>query len=208
MKTGIIYLVTNKVNGKKYIGQTYVQLPYRKRRHFKSAFVYGSNLQFHQALRKYGKESFIWDIIETTDISLLDEREIYWVSYHDSFNNGYNMNEGGGSSRGYHHTEETKNKIRNSMKGRSNLDHWVDRYGKEKGINVYNEYIKNLKKRKGKKKIDYMIEKYGEIEGTRRYHEFVEKIRNSRKGTKLSEDHKKKIGIGQRKFHENKKGET
>ena len=194
MKKGIIYLATNKVNDKKYIGQTYTALDYRKRRHFKSAFLYESNLTFHQALRKHGKENFTWTTIEDCDVSILDEKEIHWVKYYDSFDNGYNMTEGGGSSRGYHHTKETKEKIRNSMKGKSNLDHWIAKYGEEKGNEVYKEYISKLKKRKGKSRLDGMIEKYGEKEGKRRYDKMIIKMKAGHKGKILSEAHKKAIG--------------
>lgn len=38
----------------------------------------------------------------------LDEREIFWIKFFDSYNNGYNLTEGGSSTRGYKHTEEYK----------------------------------------------------------------------------------------------------
>lgn len=46
-------------------------------------------------MRKYGIENFIFSEIECCDDILLDEREIYWISYFDSYNNGYNSTIGG-----------------------------------------------------------------------------------------------------------------
>lgn len=51
---------------------------------------------FHCAIRKYGEDAFTWEIIDTAMTEdELNEKEKYWISSHDSFNNGYNMTEGG-----------------------------------------------------------------------------------------------------------------
>ena len=44
-------------------------------------------------MKNYGPENFSIEKIEETEN--LDEREIYWIQYYDSFNNGYNMTLGG-----------------------------------------------------------------------------------------------------------------
>ena len=48
-------------------------------------------------MRKYGIENFTFEIIEECSQEQLNEREIYWISYYDSFNKekGYNMTPGG-----------------------------------------------------------------------------------------------------------------
>ena len=56
---------------------------------------YGSECKFHKALRKYGKDNFTQEIIEEVDDKLLDEREIYWIRFYDSFKHGYNSTVGG-----------------------------------------------------------------------------------------------------------------
>lgn len=181
-KTGIIYLVTNLINDKKYVGQTYTLFESRKRRHYKNAFVYNQPFTFYNALRKYGKENFKWEIIEKDiEISLLDEREIYWIKFYDSHTNGYNMTDGGRTVKGYKHTEESKNKIRQKTKGISNLDRYIARYGEIEGRKVYDDYINKMKNRKGKKRIDLLIEKYGEMEGKKKYEAMVESIKAMRK---------------------------
>lgn len=47
------------------------------------------------AIRKYGAESFIVEEIEQCKNNKLDERERYWISYYDSYKNGYNLTTGG-----------------------------------------------------------------------------------------------------------------
>ena len=91
---GYIYKITNKLNNKVYIGQTICQPSKRWYHHLADANL-GSNVKFHRALRKYGKDNFTRDIIEEIDDELLDEREIYWIEYYDSFKNGYNSTKGG-----------------------------------------------------------------------------------------------------------------
>ena len=43
----------------------------------------------------------------------LNNKEIYWINYYDTTdkNKGYNLCEGGGNTKGYHHTEESKMKM-------------------------------------------------------------------------------------------------
>jgi len=116
---GLIYLVENKINGKKYIGQCITQLNYRKAKHFSAAFKFNSQSRFHEALRKYGKRNFKWEIIENNvAVDYLDNREIFWIDFYDTLKSGYNMTSGGGTIRGYHHTLETKEHLKNVMKGK------------------------------------------------------------------------------------------
>jgi len=53
MKTYIVYKITNKKNGKSYIGKTEYSLEHRWNRHLSSA-KNGSKFRFHSAIRKYG----------------------------------------------------------------------------------------------------------------------------------------------------------
>ena len=90
-----IYKVTNKVNGKVYIGQS-VDIGRRWRQHMTAA----DDIYFHKAIQKYGVDNFIWEVIEKCKKSELDERESYWIEYYDSFNKGYNCTKGGGCTGG------------------------------------------------------------------------------------------------------------
>ena len=88
---GYIYKITNKVNGKSYIGQTRNSVEFRWRQHKNNKNGYA----LHAAIRKYGAENFEVETLEKCDISRLDEREIYYIDKYDTFNNGYNLSKGG-----------------------------------------------------------------------------------------------------------------
>lgn len=123
---GTIYLVTNKLNGKQYVGQTVVA---RNR-------VGHGNL-IRQAYKKHGYRNFTYELIcgGIDDRPTLNYVERFWISVIDSkAPNGYNIENGGSSkgkvseetkeklrlaATGYKHTEEAKAKIREAMKHRS-----------------------------------------------------------------------------------------
>ena len=90
-----IYKVTNKINGKVYIGQS-VDIGRRWCEHMNAK----DDIYFHKAIQKYGVENFEWEVIEQCKKKDLDEREIYWIEYYDSFNKGYNCTKGGDGNSG------------------------------------------------------------------------------------------------------------
>ena len=91
----IIYKATNKVNGKSYIGQTIRTLYERKKSHFNVAYN-NPQFAFHNAIRKYGKENFKWEILcGCKDIDELNKKEKYYIKEYKTFGkNGYNMTTG------------------------------------------------------------------------------------------------------------------
>ena len=96
----IIYKITNKINGKVYVGQTARSLNIRWAQHI-SASNNGSKLHLHCAIRKYGVDNFIVEVIDTaTSKEELDCKEKYWISYFGSTDNniGYNCSYGGESN--------------------------------------------------------------------------------------------------------------
>ena len=98
-----IYKITNKVNGKCYIGQSInikKRLSQHKSQTYRNIHI---NKILYQAIKKYGIENFTFDIIEKCETNSLDDREKYWIEYYDSYNNGYNGAKGGkGISSEYH----------------------------------------------------------------------------------------------------------
>lgn len=96
MKTGLIYKFTNKINNKIYIGQTTQTLEQRVNKHLQSL---DDNTYFHRSLKKYGINNFnIETIEESIPLSELDNREIYWIKYYNSYytsGKGYNLTKGG-----------------------------------------------------------------------------------------------------------------
>ncbi len=105
-----IYQATNKVNGKRYIGQTtYDKLSKRINTHWHYAKTSGSNLPFPNALRKYGRENFNWSILEECDKEVRGEREVYWI---DKVKPEYNATKGGdGGTLGNPCSDETRKLI-------------------------------------------------------------------------------------------------
>lgn len=97
----IIYKATNKVNNKCYIGQTINALSYRRMHHYKDANSGRYSVYFHHAIRKYGKDNFIWEVLENCNSKEeLDEMEFHYIKQYNSFKpSGYNMTLGGDGGR-------------------------------------------------------------------------------------------------------------
>lgn len=94
--TGIIYIITNDINDKVYIGQTIQTLKQRWQQHCrKPSSKQESNMLIKRAILKYGREHFFIREIEKCNIEDLDTREIYYIKLYDSVNTGYNMTKGG-----------------------------------------------------------------------------------------------------------------
>lgn len=121
VEKGKIYKITNLVNGKIYVGKTALTLEERFSAHWNDAKSNHTNQILHHAMRKYGIENFIIELIEECNLDVINEREMYWIKTLDSrwgySNKGYNMTDGGEGVKGHRHTEESKNKIRKALAG-------------------------------------------------------------------------------------------
>jgi len=133
-----VYKITNKVNGKIYIGITNQGAnTTRWYKHCSDANV-GSTFPLHNAIRKYGKENFQIEVIEIVDdVEVLKEREIYWIKYYDSYNRkkGYNLTLGGDGTFGRFHSEETKEKIRQKAIGRKLSEDVKEKFRNRTNVN-------------------------------------------------------------------------
>lgn len=103
-----IYKISNDVNDLVYIGQTKREdIMIRFKEHYYYAHTKdGKYRAFGKAINEIGFEHFKIEVLEECDQSMLNEREIYWISYYDSYNHGYNMTPGG--QQGEQHTSEEK----------------------------------------------------------------------------------------------------
>jgi len=112
---GRIYQITNKLNGKFYVGKTIKSLSIRFYKHCYDAVKRNSRCYFHKAIRKYGKQNFVIEEIEVCENDL-GNREIFWIS---TLKPEYNQTLGGdGGILGYSHTEETKKLLSIKRKGK------------------------------------------------------------------------------------------
>ena len=123
-----IYKITNKVNSKVYIGQSVRPVEKRFNRHMNDAIKNKLDTHFARAIRKYGKDNFICEVIDTAinqnDLTL---KEQYWIQYYDSVNFGYNETDAISKCGGNTYASKTKEellgiseKIRKSKMGKLN----------------------------------------------------------------------------------------
>jgi group I intron endonuclease len=135
---GYIYMLIDKRNGKKYVG---------KHNGNKTEY-WSSGIVPNRIAKKHGRNIFDRIILEDNieDLKKLNEREKFYISEHDSFNNGYNSTiggEGGGhwiylksdeeklvifnkkseKLKGRVFSEETKKKLSEQKKGIKNPNH-------------------------------------------------------------------------------------
>ena len=97
---GIIYLVTNEKNGKKYIGQTKKDLSIRKAQHIKSSKIKNKRNKFAlaSAIEKYGEDAFSFVIIKEGKFNCekLNELESFFIKEYSTIApDGYNLTSGG-----------------------------------------------------------------------------------------------------------------
>lgn len=92
-----IYKITNKINNNAYIGLS-VNIEKRWKNHIErstSNFDKEYDKVLYKAFRKYGIENFSFEILEECPLEELKEKEIYWISFYDTYHHGYNATPGG-----------------------------------------------------------------------------------------------------------------
>lgn len=87
---GVVYMIINMCNDKRYIGITTRSVEERFEEHCKA------NSYIGRAIRKYGRENFFVSIIDTAD----DKEELFelereYIKFHGTYKNGYNLTIGG-----------------------------------------------------------------------------------------------------------------
>ena len=123
-----IYKITNIQNNKVYIGQTIRPIKDRFNRHINDALHNGIDTHFARAIRKYGKESFTIEEIDSANTQEeLNQKERYWIQYYNSIKDGYNETDaiskcGGNTyqSKTEKEIEVIKNKISEGKLGAKN----------------------------------------------------------------------------------------
>lgn len=197
---GFIYITTNIINGKKYIGQKIFDNKFNN--------YLGSGKLLKQAIKKYGKKNFYREIIAITyNKNELNELEIEYICLHNAVNSKdyYNISHGGDSPmaglywseeqkqglseamKGHEVSEETKAKISESLKGEKHHN-----YGK---IMSEEQKLKLSEVRMGVLHSKETREKISQSHiGITHSEESKQKMSISRKGVKMSEERKIKMG--------------
>lgn len=196
-----IYLWTNLINNKKYVGQA--QSFYNRMTTYKTK---GATKFLQNAIKKYGIENFDITILEKCPIDKLDEREQYWMDFYKSYEreNGYNICKYASITRGYKYTDEVKQKIKETKSKRvyqkpiKELNGMYGKHHTEEAKNKIRESTKRLwenpeyrkmqsERMSGEKNYFYNVHMYGELNPRYGKHctlETKQKISNKAKGRK------------------------
>lgn len=137
-----IYIITNLLNNKRYVGMTSKHLSERWSLH-KADARRNKPWHLHRAIRKYGEENFTIELLEETTVSSLEELGKIETSWIEKLKPEYNMTTGGEGHTGIsmagekngmfnkHHTAESKEKISINRKGKGGRPGELNpRYGK------------------------------------------------------------------------------
>lgn len=112
-KYNYIYILINKLNGKKYIGK-------HSTNNLQDYYM-GSGIIVKEIQKKYGKKIFSKQIIEycNSEEQCL-QKEKYWIKYYNALQSEdfYNLDEGGAGHTGYIPSEETRKKMSQKAKQR------------------------------------------------------------------------------------------
>ena len=186
-KIGIIYCWRNTQNEKRYIGQT-IDPKRRYREHKRHLGHYDGQNLFGRALNKYSSMSdWEYTVIEEVPKDMLDEREIYWIAFYNSFNQGYNMSKGGMRHDGYEMSAETRRKLSMAHKGKKRPAKTCKKISEAlKGITRSEETRKKLSEvNKGRKHTPETLKKLSEAsKGRKHTPEARKKISEAHKGRK------------------------
>lgn len=149
---GWIYKITNKVNGKVYVGQTVQKnVKYRWKDHTRKLNQNNHpNKHIQASWNKYGEENFVFEVIEEFNPEMnfdLNNLEKFWIKHYDSSNpeKGYNKTLGGDGSGTL--TEEAKQKLRQVNLGKvQSAETIAKRVEKLKGQKRTEEHCSNISK--------------------------------------------------------------
>ena len=165
MNNYAVYVHINKINDKRYVGQT----NNIERRWRSNGVDYKNSLYFYNAIQKYGWNNFEHIILkDNLTKEEADKWEKYYIDfYHSRYNeNGYNIREGGNRQL----SEETRQKL--------------SQIAKEKGL---------WKGDNNPRHLDPLFGERNGMYGKKHSEETKQKISEANKGRQLTEETKQKI---------------
>jgi group I intron endonuclease len=152
-----IYIIRCTENGKTYVGQS-VDIETRKKGHRSSLRANKhKNPHLQSAYNKYGEIAFEHTVVEICAIELLNERELHWISIFNSTESSVGFNLRGGGDAIHSMSQESKDKISKTTKGRIGKPCTEEAKAKiseaKKGIELSDSTKANMSKsRQGKRK--------------------------------------------------------
>lgn len=92
-----LYVITNSINSKEYVGITITTLDTRLRGHKRAALAKNSQSRLHRAMRKYGLGKFSIELIrnDAKNFKELANQEVDEIQKRQTLTNGYNITKGG-----------------------------------------------------------------------------------------------------------------
>ncbi len=112
-----IYAIRNKVNDAVYIGSSINIAKRRYNHNYQIKKCSHNNRYLTRAIKKYGSENFIFEIIEECEVSVLKEREQFFIDKYRAFGFGYNLLPNAYRNCGYKHTKSALIKMGMTHKG-------------------------------------------------------------------------------------------
>jgi group I intron endonuclease len=142
-----IYKITNP-NGNSYIGQSR-DIEHRFYYYRLSSDWIKEQRKLYNSLKKYGYENHVFEVIEECSEGIINEREIYWIYFYNSVEQGLNLKYGGIGGR---HSEETKQNISKSLMGKKQSKETIEKRSKSLQGLKRSDYTKQLmsESKKGK----------------------------------------------------------
>ena len=180
---GYIYITTNLINNKKYIGQ-------KKSSYFLKEEYLGSGKYLKRAVEKYGCENFKVELIEECNSKEeLDEREKFWINKHNAvYSDEYYNLAFGGHSVQIVITEEHRKHLSESHKGKpwsqQRRENAPDFTGEKNPFYGHKHSEETIKRQKESRRKKYETDP-----------EYRKRISEGQKGKHHSEETKKKMGI-------------
>ena len=169
---GYVYLTTNLINGRQYIGQ-------KKSKEFLGNTYLGSGKYLKNAILKYGREAFIVELLEECNsYDELNQAEIDWIEWYNAVEseNFYNLSKGG-KAPSYKASDSTKQKMRDSHLGK--------RVGEVNSSKRPEVRVKMSKSHMGKA-----------LSMAHRKH-----ISDSKRGKSFTDEHKRNLKISREGYH-------
>lgn len=153
-----IYVITNKINQKQYVGKTrYLDPVKRFQEHLReSRKERNENRPLHRAINKYGEEGFEFKVLEEVSEETSCQREIFWIDKLNTYGStGYNATKGGDGKTflNYKKIIDDYNHLQNAAAtARINDCH------EDSVVNILNQYDIPIKQYPNRKRIQTNLE--------------------------------------------------